>query len=150
MTPEQLAASGSEHANQRALFARINKYIRENPNSSIIEKLRWVHAIPNGGERHPAVAAKMKAEGVKTGVADIFIPVPRAVDNPQNKITLRGLYYHGLYIEMKKPERRNHKDGGLSDEQVEFRKFVVSQGYAYCVCYTWEEAFAAILQYLGG
>jgi hypothetical protein len=32
----------------------------------------WFHA-PNGGHRHPAVAAKLKWLGVKPGVPDIFI-----------------------------------------------------------------------------
>lgn len=31
-------------------------------------------SIPNGGHRHIAVAAKMKAEGQAKGVPDIFIP----------------------------------------------------------------------------
>ena len=31
-----------------------------------------IFAIPNGGQRHKAVAAKLKAEGVKSGVPDLF------------------------------------------------------------------------------
>lgn len=30
-------------------------------------------AVPNGGKRHVAVGAKLKAEGVKPGVADIIV-----------------------------------------------------------------------------
>lgn len=30
-------------------------------------------AVPNGGDRNPIVAAKMKAEGVKPGVADLMV-----------------------------------------------------------------------------
>lgn len=157
MTPEQLAKSGSEHAHQRALFAAINQKIREclqfiQPSQlRLAECLRWVHAIPNGGERHAAVAGKMKAEGVKTGVADIFCPVPKKhFEQSGLNVHENEFVYCGLYVEMKKPERRNHKDGGLSDEQKLFRDFVISQGYAYCVCYTWDEAFKAILNYLGG
>ena len=32
----------------------------------------WFH-VPNGGQRHGAVAGKLKAQGVKPGVPDIFI-----------------------------------------------------------------------------
>ena len=37
-------------------------------------------AIPNGGHRHPAVAAKLKAEGATPGVPDLFIPQWRTWD----------------------------------------------------------------------
>lgn len=36
------------------------------------EPLRFLH-IPNGGKRHPAVAALLKAFGVKKGAADVLI-----------------------------------------------------------------------------
>lgn len=147
MTPEQLAKSGSEDALQMALFAALNAKQLEltkwpTPEGLILaERLRWVHAIPNGGQRHKAVAGKMKATGAKSGVWDIFAPVPK-YDKEQSKL------YNGLYVEMKTPDRRNHKNGGLSDIQVEFRDFVAKQGYAHCVAYGWEEALTLILNYL--
>lgn len=33
-----------------------------------------IFAIPNGGDRNPIVGARLKAEGVKPGVPDLFIP----------------------------------------------------------------------------
>lgn len=36
-----------------------------------------VFAIPNGGSRNKAEAAKLKAEGVSAGVPDLFIPIPK-------------------------------------------------------------------------
>lgn len=45
-------------------------------------------AVPNGGKRHMAVAKKMKAEGVTSGVPDLCLPVPR-----------NG--FHGCWIELK-------------------------------------------------
>ena len=36
-----------------------------------------IFAIPNGGARHVAVAIKLKAEGVRQGVPDLCLPVPR-------------------------------------------------------------------------
>jgi len=34
----------------------------------------WIFHIPNGGHRAISVAKKMKAEGVKAGVPDLYIP----------------------------------------------------------------------------
>jgi hypothetical protein len=131
MTPETLAKSGSESAHQTALFAWAALNVGKYP------ALKFMHAIPNGGERNVRVAAKMKAEGVRAGVLDIFLPVPKAGK-------------HGFYIEMKRSDRRNHKNGGLSDEQLEFAKFAYEAGYWVTVCYTWEEARDKIVAYLEG
>ena len=35
-------------------------------------------AVPNGGQRHPAVAAKLKAEGVRKGFPDMMLLKPSA------------------------------------------------------------------------
>lgn len=152
MTPAQLAASGSEHAHQRALFARIAEYRNEATilpsHHAIAAKLELLFTIPNGGARHKAVAGKMKAEGVKSGVWDLFLPVPTYFTNPQTREVCNKA--HGLFIEMKEPGRRSHQWGGCTQEQCNFRNAMVAQGYACEVCYTWEEAFDALLKYLGG
>lgn len=127
ITPEQIAKSGSEHAHQAALFAWAA--------ISGFEELKWMHAIPNGGERNPVVAANMKAEGVRSGVYDVFLPYP-------------CVQYAGLYIEMKKPGRQGEKNGGLSDKQVEFRDWAVKHHYATAVCYSWTQAADVLRGYL--
>lgn len=121
MTPEQIAKGGSEHAHQAALFCWAASY----------PALRWMFAIPNGGSRDKITAGKLKAEGVKAGVADVFLPVPK-----------NG--FHGLWIEMKKPE-----DGKPSDKQLEFRDAMLTNGYGHCICYGWEEAASIIKLYMG-
>jgi hypothetical protein len=95
-----------------------------------------MHAIPNGGEREIIVAGRLKAEGVKAGVWDVFVPVPVG-------------QYHGCYIEMKRPGRENEPSGGVSPKQIEFGTEMHRQGYALFVCYSWEQARDAIRSYMG-
>lgn len=134
VTPEKLAASGSEDGEQAALFcwAAVNvaKY----------SPLKWLHAIPNGGSRHIATATKLVATGSRSGVWDIFLPCPIQTEWAKQ--------YAGLYIEMKIEKRRNHKNGGLSDEQLEFGDYAVAMGYYCKVCYSWEEARDILIKYL--
>ncbi len=136
--PPQLAAAGSERAHQTALFAALaldsQRIVVTNLSESML--LYLIHAIPNGGERHPRVAAAMKAEGVRAGVWDVFVPVARGG-------------YIGLYIEMKAPTRRKNKNGGLTDDQVKFGLAVHGQGYLTKVCYTWQEALDVVRSYFG-
>lgn len=129
LTPAQIAAPGTELAHQSALFAALVPYVAQYP------ALWWFHHIPNGGERNPIVASRLKASGAKKGVWDLFLPAPCGI-------------YHGLYIEMKKPAERKHKQGGLSDEQVKFGLAAHEQGYKTYVCYTWEEALTVVLDYV--
>lgn len=101
--------------------------------------LQLMHAIPNGGARgndtqtNKIRGSMLKAEGVKKGVPDIFLPVP-----------LNG--FHGLYIEMKVADR---KKGRPSEEQKEFLDSVGKLGYAYAICYGADEAKSAICRYFG-
>lgn len=134
ITPEDLAKSGSEDGHQMALFAWAADNVGRYP------QLKWLHSIPNGGQRHVAEASKLVATGMRGGIWDVFLPYP--YDG------MTG--YHGCYIEMKKPERRNHKDGGLSKDQLEFGAYAERSGYFCAVCYTWEEARDVILKYLEG
>lgn len=134
ITPEDLAASGSEDGHQAALFCQAALSVGKYP------QLKWLHAIPNGGQRHAAEASKLVATGTRGGVWDVFLPMPIQTE--------WAVQYAGLYIEMKKPERRNHKDGGLTKEQLEFGAYAERMGYFCAVCYTWEEAWAILVKYL--
>ena len=93
-------------------------------------ELALIHAIPNGGSRHPAEAKNLKAQGVKAGVPDICLPVPRG-----------GC--HGLYIELKR-----RKGGKLSPEQEQWISELTEQGYYAAVCKGWEVAAEFIKRYL--
>ena len=128
MTPEQLAKAGTEHAHQRGFFCWISQQKHD-------ERLKMSFAIPNGGERNKIVASRMKAEGVRQGVADVFVPIPCG-------------QYHGLWIEFKKPGIENHKNGGLRPDQVVFRDYVLSQNFGYFVAYSYLSAIEVVLNYL--
>lgn len=127
MTPEQLAACGSESGHQKALMCWLA--LQPDP------LLKLAFAIPNGGHRDKITAGRMKAEGCCPGVFDIFLPVARG-------------RCHGLYIEMKIEAYRNRKNGGLSDAQLAFKVAVLEQGYATRVCYSWTEARDVLLAYI--
>lgn len=88
--------------------------------------------IPNGAERHPAVAAKLKKTGVKAGVPDLFLPVARG-----------GA--HGLWVEMKR-----RKGGKVSQEQRGWIEALQLQGYVCVVAHGSDEACDAIWSYLEG
>ena len=89
-------------------------------------------AIPNGGQRNIVVATKLKAEGVRPGIPDLFLAVPR-----RNA--------HGLFIEMKKA-----KGGRVSDKQSTAMDLLAEQGYKWAVCHGWNEARICIESYLKG
>lgn len=161
MSPEQLAKSGTEHAEQMAFFCWCNmaanfgffvaddmksysnlKFFLDNlpmHQQQPIPQLKWIHAIPNAGARGNKVAAgQLKAEGVKAGIADIFLPVPKPYTHSTGS-------YHGLYIELK---RSNGVPSDVTNKQEEFGAFVISQGYEWIACFGWRAAALAVKQYL--
>ena len=89
-----------------------------------------IFAIPNGGHRHKATAALLKATGVAPGVPDLFIPEPRGGR-------------HGLFVEMKRT-----KGGSLSPEQKAWLDALSARGYLAIKCAGFEAAKAAIAAYL--
>lgn len=113
----------TEHEEQKILIQwtklQENKY----------PELRLLFAIPNGGARHIAVARKLKSEGVKAGVPDLFLPVGRSG-------------YHGLFIEMKAGKNKPTED------QIGWLEALEDEGYLAQVCWGFEEAKAMILGYL--
>ena len=97
-------------------------------------------AVPNGGARHIAVAAKLKAEGVRAGVPDLFLAVPLKSDMfPGNPWECPG-----LWIEMKR------KPNKPSNEQMEVIDYLRGMGYEVVVAWNADEAIRAIEGYLGG
>ena len=114
----------SEATEQAALFEWAARMEGRAP------ELALLFHIPNGGHRHPAVAARMKAEGVKAGIPDICLPCAR-------------MDYNGLYMELKvgrnKPTAR----------QIAWHVALKAEGYCVDVSYGWQEAAHKIMRYLG-
>lgn len=87
-------------------------------------------AIPNGGQRNIITAKRMKDEGVRSGIPDLFLAVPRG-------------NFHGLFVEMKKP-----RGGVVSDNQKACMEMLSNNGYCVTVCHGFIEAKTAITAYL--
>jgi hypothetical protein len=85
-------------------------------------------AIPNGGLRNIKVAAKLKQEGVKAGVADLFV----ALSNGK---------YHGLFIEVKVGKNKQQPN------QKVFEQKVLENGYQYKLVRSIDDMIAVIREY---
>lgn len=119
-----MTAIPTEHQEQCALFEWQEWMAKQMP------ELHLMHAIPNGGKRDIRTAAMLKAEGVKPGVPDIFLPVSRGGK-------------HGLYIELKR-----RKGGTVSKAQEAWIRALTAQGFVCAVCHGAEEAKNEILAYM--
>lgn len=116
----------TEEQEQRALFNWVAIAQKQRP------ELRMLFAVPNGGHRHKAVAAKLKATGVRPGVPDLHLAVAREP-------------YHGLWIEMKR-----FKGGQVSPDQKWWIDALLKEGYAVSLCRGWDAAKMVIEDYLAG
>jgi len=86
-------------------------------------------AVPNGGRRDKTTAAKMKAEGVLAGVADLILLKPNSK-------------YCALLIEMKT------RTGRQADTQHEWQRLIERDGYKYVVCRSLEDFIREVDMYL--
>ena len=92
-------------------------------------KVSPLFAVPNEGKRGIRTAQRMKAEGLRSGVPDLVIPI----SNDK---------YNGLFIEMKKPK------GVTSKNQKEWIRMLVLLGYNAIVCNSTELARLAISEHM--
>jgi hypothetical protein len=120
----------SEHTEQSMVIYWAERHADEYP------ELRWLHSslngifIPASKATRSRIINRMKAEGMKRGIPDLFLPVAR-----------HGK--HGIYLELKR------NDGGvLSNEQKEFLAFADEQGYHAVVCNGCDEATEMLEWYL--
>lgn len=159
-SPWEVATGKTEHGEQAALFGWANVaywagfdnawnrsfYTLPTPLKGFMAigptqpHLRWFHAIHNQGHGDAIRGGQAKAEGVKAGIPDTFLPVPLS--------RLGSVVYAGLYIELKLPMYATRKGGGLSDDQTEALAYLESVGYRCRVAYGWEQAARAVQEYL--
>lgn len=92
-------------------------------------ELKLLHHVPNGGKRNITTATRLKREGVKPGVPDVFLPVSRGK-------------YHGLYIELKAGKNKP------TDNQNNWIDALINQDYYVSVCWDWRRASELIVNYL--
>lgn len=114
----------TENAEQATLFQWAELASGAHP------ELRLLHAIPNGGLRDGRTAVTLQRTGVKPGVPDVCLPVPR-----------NG--YGALYIEMKR-----QKGGVVSSNQKTWIKRLNDAGNKAVVCRGWQQARDTIMDYL--
>ena len=121
----------SEHTEQVALF----DWARANEARHL--QLGLMFTVPNqGGKGKGALirGLKMVKEGLKKGVPDIFLAVPKKDKHGKDK--------HGLFIELKVGKNKP------SANQLWWIHSLRTEGYAVEVCYGFEEARNAIVDYL--
>lgn len=148
ISPQKLAADGTESGHQKAFMQWIALY-----GSKRYPDMLMTYAIPNGSKlfgsgtaRGQSEGAKMKAEGLRAGIPDVFTAVacykpggPEMADR-----------YHGLYLELKKPGREREAEGARSDDQVKWHKKLISKGYAVATVYGWTAMADATAMYFSG
>lgn len=92
--------------------------------------------IPNGThlagspKQRAIQAGRLKAQGQRNGVPDLFLPVAASG-------------HHGLFIEMKR-----RKGGQVSPKQVKWCEYLNAAGYRAVICKGADEAKEAIKCYL--
>jgi len=117
----------SEHQQQAALFEWANKIaaLEQHP------ELWSLFAIPNVGTGSAFRGAWMKAEGLKPGIPDTFLPIPR-------------WGYHGYFIELKDTGKKPKK------HQEFMMEYLANMGYKVDWFDDWELAANALINYLTG
>ncbi|WP_311560856.1 VRR-NUC domain-containing protein [Prevotella bivia] len=87
-------------------------------------------AVPNGGKRDALTGAKLKAEGVVAGVADLILLVPNR-------------FYGALLVEMKTLTGRQSKS------QKDWEQIITSEGdYKYVVCHSLDDFIREVDDYI--
>lgn len=162
MTPWELAKK-TEHSHQRALFAWANCvaqygfYVAQYTDTYNKEKretwFNWARVVPapvpelsrlfavhNQGHGDAVRGGRAKAEGVKAGVPDVMLPVPR-------RYGIHGdIRFAGLFIELKLPR---YAPSDIKPAQHDWREYLNEAGYVSKVAGGWIDAANTIADYMG-
>lgn len=121
--PKNELGENSESIEQQQIFAWAGYMSGQYP------CLDLMYHIPNEGKRSRSTGGRLKVEGLKAGVPDICLPVASGG-------------YHGLYIELKAV------GGSTTKLQKQWIAALNKQNYFAVVCIGYDEAVAAIMEYL--
>ena len=118
-------------------MARKNK--EHSIQAQLVARLRWFHpelndlvmAIPNGAPVSARQRMYLVAEGMLAGAPDLFIAKPVKP-------------YHGLFLELKTEK------GVVSEAQKRVQIALKESGYRVTTVHGFEEAYDAVMCYLGG
>lgn len=91
---------------------------------------RLCFAVPNGAKRNRASGGLLKAQGMKAGVADLILLIPKGP-------------FSSLCIEMKAGDK-----GKQSDLQKSWQELAEKHGNKYVVCRSFDEFRRVINDYL--
>jgi len=137
MLPKNVVKT-SEHNEQAALVSTV--LLTYQHRTDFVRKLffstlsgAWIGG--SGKRGRGALVGKYKSEGWVNGVADLLYLQPRG-----------GYAY--LAIEMKTPERIGEKNGGASDDQIEWLKAARSAGAMAEICHGAEAAWEVFSNYM--
>ena len=122
---DALDAFMSEEEHQIRLFTEFEVNAHKYP------ELLQVFHVANGGYRHKATAGKLKALGVRAGVPDLLLLVPRGK-------------YHGMALELK----RIGKGAVIRPTQAVWLDRLQRNGYCAVVASGWRDALRKIIGYL--
>ena len=120
----KLFANPKTEAQHQMNVIRWSEIVRD-----IYPELKLLFHVPNGGTRDVVEAKHLKDQGLKPGVPDLCLPVPRG-------------QYHGLYVEMKTEKGKTSEDQDWWIEQLKM------QGYYVGAYHGWQSAIQIIEWYL--
>lgn len=131
--PQAKPAKGKHKPTRRDIEGESQATMLEEFRLSYPDFAPYLIHIPNGGSRKNAFEGyRLKRQGVRKGVSDLFLPVPRG-------------HFHGLWIEFK---AEPPFDAPVTEEQLEWIEMMKQQDYAAYVCLGVTEAMDTLKDYL--
>ncbi len=128
---EMVEARKSEHDHQRD-FVRWFR-ARHGPLSC--------YSVPNEGKRNHKTANWLKSAGRLSGAPDVhLVPHGRVPNFTGSRYAMAP-----VVVEMKRPDERKKKNGGVSDEQRAVHTVMRAAGWIVIVAYGFDDARAQVL-----
>lgn len=124
-----------EHREQCAVIQWCEIYQNKYPDLNMIFAIQNTGGLSGGFKKNIGKVMYLKAEGTKSGIPDLCLPVPAVCIK-------KSRTFHGLFIEMKSA------NGTLSKSQKEWITKLTNLSYSCKVAYSGTEAINFICDYL--